>query len=153
VVLKKIFVDDEEKAGTVETYLCFFQNVGLVFDQLVRKLEETQLCITDVYEDIRKLKAKMLQIKYDNFWGFQTRQLMEKMQPTDKAKVKEDFIGFYNSVIAYIDKWYDLSSDNVMMKLKPIGLFEKLTFSDLEEVAVALKLTHTVNMDKLYEEF
>lgn len=64
-----------------------------------------------------------------------------------------NFTQFYSTVISYIEKWFDLSTDNVMMKLRPIGLFETLRFSDLEEVAAALKLTDTLNMDKLYEEF
>lgn len=81
MVLRKIFSDDDEdKAATVEIYLCFFQNVGVVFDQLVKKLEETNLSITDVYEDIRKFKAKIQQRKDDGFCGFQTRQLMDKLK-------------------------------------------------------------------------
>ncbi|KAF3842766.1 hypothetical protein F7725_001615 [Dissostichus mawsoni] len=78
---------------------------------------------------------------------------MDKLLPAEKAKVKVDFTKFYSTVISYIEKWFDLSTDNVMMKLRPIGLFETLRFSDLEEVAAALKLTDTLNMDKLYEEF
>lgn len=63
------------------------------------------------------------------------------------------FLKFYDSVIAYIDKWFDFSSENVMMKLKPIGLHKELSFTDLEQVVVALKMTETVSMDQLYEEF
>ena len=33
--------EDEEKTDTAEIYLCFFHNVGSVFDQLVKKLELT----------------------------------------------------------------------------------------------------------------
>lgn len=39
------------------------------------------------------------------------------------------------------------------MKLKPIGLHKELSFTDLEQVVVALKMTETVSMDQLYEEF
>jgi len=39
-----------------------------------------------------------------------------------------------------------------MMKLKPIGLHEELSFTDLDQVVVALKMTETVSMDQLYEE-
>lgn len=151
-MLRKIFVDEEAKADTVEIYLCFFQNVGVVFDQLVKKLKQTTLCITDVYEEIRKFKGKMKQRKDDSFCGFQTRQLMEKLLPSEKDKLNVDFIKFYTTVIAYNDRWFDFSTDNVMMKLRPIGLFETLRFSDLEEVTAALKLTDTLNMDQLYEE-
>lgn len=131
----------------------FFQNVGLVFDKLVKRLEETQLCIPDVYEEIRKFIEKMQQRKDDSFYRFQTRQLMDKLHPAEKAKVKVDFTKFYTTVISYIGKWFDLSTNNVMMTLRPIGLFEKLKFSDLEEVAAVIKLTDTLNMEKLYEEF
>lgn len=58
---------------------------------------------------------------------------------------------FYDTVITYIDKWFDFSPENVMVKL--IGLYEELSFTDLEQVVVALKMTETVSMDQLYEEF
>lgn len=48
---------------------------------------------------------------------------------------------FYNTVITYIDKWFDFSPENVTLKLKPIGLYEELSFTDLEQVVVALKMT------------
>ena len=34
-----------------------------------------------------------------------------------------------------------------------INLHEELSFTDLEQVVVALKMTETVSMDQLYEEF
>ncbi|KAK1888874.1 Mu-theraphotoxin-Hhn1b 3 [Dissostichus eleginoides] len=121
VVLRKIFSDDDEdKAATVEIYLCFFQNVGVVFDQLVKKLEETNLCITDVYEEIRKFKAKIQQRKDDGFCGFQTRQLMDKLLPAEKAKVKVDFTKFYSTVISYIEKWFN-SMNSLLFILRVLG--------------------------------
>ncbi|XP_078257165.1 uncharacterized protein LOC144594484 [Rhinoraja longicauda] len=152
VALKRIF-EDEEKTGATEIYLCFFHNVGCVFDQLVKKLEETKLCITDVYEEVRKFKMKMLQRKQDNFFGYQTKQLMDKQVPAQKTKQQQDFVKFYDFVITYIDKWFDFSPENVMMKLKPIGLYEELSFTDLEQVVAALKMTETVNIGQLHEEF
>lgn len=95
----------------------------------------------------------MQQRKDDSFYGFQTRQLMDKLLPSEKAKVKSDFTKFYTIVISCIDKCFDLSASNAMMKLRPIGLFDTLKFSDLEDVAAALKLTETLDMDKFYEEF
>ncbi|XP_071235666.1 piggyBac transposable element-derived protein 4-like [Salvelinus alpinus] len=37
--------------------------------------------------------------------------------------------------------------------VKLIGLYEELSFTDLEQVVVSLKMTETVSMDQLYEEF
>lgn len=37
--------------------------------------------------------------------------------------------------------------------VKLISLYEELSFTDLEQVVVALKMTETVSMDQLYEEF
>lgn len=56
MALKSIF-EYEEKTEAAEIYLCFFHNVGCVFDQLVKKLEETTLCITDVYEEVQNEDA------------------------------------------------------------------------------------------------
>lgn len=62
VALKRISLD-EEKTETSAIYLSFFHNMGCVFDQLVKKLEVTELCITDVYEEVQMFKMKMLQRK------------------------------------------------------------------------------------------
>ena len=40
-----------------------------------------------------------------------------------------------------------------MVQLKPIGLYDELSFPDLEQMVAALKLTDRINMDQLYEEF
>jgi len=48
------------------------------FDTLIKKLEETKLCITDVYEEVGKFKLKMLEQKNDSFFGYQAKQLMDK---------------------------------------------------------------------------
>jgi hypothetical protein len=55
-------------------------------------------------------------------------------------------------VFTYIDKWFDFSPENAMLKLKQIDLYEEPSFTDLEQVMVALKMTETVSMDQLYEE-
>ena len=151
-VLKRIF-QEEEKTDTAEIYLSFFHNVGCVFDHLVKKLEITALCITDVYEEVRLFKMKMLQRKQDSLFGQQTKQLVNKQLPAQKTKLQQDFNRFYDSVIAYIGKWFDFSSENVMVQLKPIGLYNELSFTDLEKVVAAIKLRDKVNMDHLYEEF
>ncbi|KAI4818969.1 hypothetical protein KUCAC02_004256 [Chaenocephalus aceratus] len=78
---------------------------------------------------------------------------MDKLLSAEKTKVKVDFTKFYSTVISYIEKRLDLSTDNVMMKLRPIACLRHSDYSDLEEVAAALKLTDILNMDKLYEEF
>lgn len=123
--------------------------MGCVFDTLVRKLEETKLCITDVYEEVGKFKVKMLQQKDDSFFRYQTKQLMNKQVLAQRSKQQKDFLKLYDSVIAYIDKWFDFSSENMMMKLKPISLHEELSFTDLEQVVVALKMTETESMGQL----
>lgn len=40
-----------------------------------------------------------------------------------------------------------------MEKLKVMGLCEELCFTDLEPMVAALKMTETVSVDQLYEEF
>lgn len=48
---------------------------------------------------------------------------------------------------------HTLTKENVMMRLRPIGLFEEVSYSDLKHVVTALKMTETFNMGKLYEDF
>ncbi|CAK6959109.1 unnamed protein product [Scomber scombrus] len=43
--------------------------------------------------------------------------------------------------------------ENVIVKLRPIILYEELSFTELEQVVDALKMTETATMDQLYEEF
>ena len=52
------------------------------------------------------------------------------------------------ALIAYIDKWFDLSPENVMVKL--IGLYEELSFTDLVQVVAALKMTVWTNSVKSF---
>ena len=59
--------------------------------------------------------------------------------PAQRSKIQQDFVKLYDS--------------NVMVKLKPIGLYDELSFPDLEQMVAALKLTDRINMDQLYEEF
>uniref|UniRef100_H3A0B7 DUF4371 domain-containing protein n=1 Tax=Latimeria chalumnae TaxID=7897 RepID=H3A0B7_LATCH len=94
VALKKIFTEDGEYTCIVEIYMCFFHNVACVFDELVNKLEESKLCITDVYTEMYRFKMKMLNRKEDCFFGFQAKQLMGKLLPEQKLKLKKDFITF-----------------------------------------------------------
>lgn len=94
----------------------------------------------------------MVQRKEDCFFGFQTKRLMEKV-PGQKTKIKDDFTAFYDSTVQYIDKWFDFSCENVMVQLRPIGLYDELTFTELEKMVPALKLGDSINMDDLYEEF
>lgn len=63
-----------------------------------KKLELTKLSITDVYEDIRESKMNMLQQKLVS----KKVVLSQHKGPSSNRTVK-----FYDSVIAYIDKWLD----------------------------------------------
>ena len=67
---------------------------------------------------------------------------MEKQLSAQRSMQQKDSLKFYDSVIAYIDKWFDFPSENVMMKLKLIGQQEELSFTDLEQV-VALEMTES----------
>lgn len=71
----------------------------------------------------------MLQWKQDNYFGYQTTQLMDKQ----RSKQQSDPATFYDSVIAYTDKCFDMSPENIMVKPKPVE--------------------DTVNMAQLYEVF
>ena len=113
----------KKKTDATEIYLCFFHNVDCVFEHLVKKLEETKLCITDVCEEFQTFKAKILQRKQDSFFGYHTKQLMDKQMPKEKSKQQQDVLEFYDNVRVYIEKWIDFSPENVMLKLRPIGLY------------------------------
>ncbi|XP_055503409.1 uncharacterized protein LOC129704349 [Leucoraja erinacea] len=58
-----------------------------------------------------------------------------------------------NTVRDIMDDQSLTEEENVMLKLKPIGLYKDLSFTNLEQVVAALKMTETVNMDQLHEEF
>lgn len=152
VVLRKTFIEEED-TDTAEMYLSFFHNAGSVFTELVKKLEEANLCITDVYEEVRKFRAKIMRRKEDEFFGFKTKQMMDKQLPKDRKVLAKNFVTFYGNIISYLDKWFDVSEDNIMTKLKPIGLYEELTFPHLQAVVSALGMSESVDMDQLYEEY
>ena len=118
--------EDEDKTGAAEIYLCLFHNVGCGFDQL-KSLEVKN-------EDA---SAETGQI----FWIPDQAADGQKSVSTKVQAATADCVKLYDSVIAYSDKFYS-SPENVIVKLKPIGLYEELSFTDLDlEVGAALKMT------------
>ena len=92
----------EEKTEAAEVYVLFPQS-GCVFDQLVKKLEETTLCITDVYEEVQKFNIKDASAETGQFFFSDTRPSSrwanncQHKGPTSNRTLK-----FYDTVITYI---------------------------------------------------
>ena len=63
MALRKTF-EEEVNTDTAEIYLCFFHNVGCVFDLLVRKLELTELCTTEEIQKATKDTTKSTSEKW-----------------------------------------------------------------------------------------
>lgn len=118
----------------------FFHNAGCVFDQLFKKNGENKSLNNRCVRGSPKVQNEDAIVETAQlFW-------IPDQVPAQKFKQQEDFGKFYDSVIAYTDKWFDFSQVNITRKLKPN---EEPSFTDLEHVMAALKLTETVNMDQL----
>ena len=70
---------------------------------------------------------------------------MKKQSPEQISNQKQEFEKFYSQSISYIEKWFDFSCENVLINLRPIGLYDKLSFDDLERVVNLLKVPVDMN--------
>ena len=98
----------------VELKVSFFQNVGFLFYTSVKKLEEAEITVIEVYELLKNLFEKMKTRISDSFYGFRTSQLLKKLPPDQRNALESEFVSFYKAVLEYTASRIDLSDNNVV---------------------------------------
>lgn len=124
-------------SSAAEMYMFFFHN----FDQLIKYLEETNLCIADIYMEVPKFNMKMPQQTQVKFW---IPNSAASSQHKRRSSCRTSMILSLHTMTSA------LISQQKNVKLKPVSFYE-LSFIDLEQVEPAIKMT--VSMDQLLETF
>lgn len=150
--IEKIFYSEAEETKTL-AYLHFVHNVMSAFNTLMRESQGNDIVITEMHESLCLFRSRLTQRLKDGFFGFQTKQILNKLTESERTKAIEDFNNFYTNCEQYLDKRYNFSDENMFSKLKFINLESEVSFGMIENAVSLLKLTSDISIDNLYEEF
>ncbi|KAL3976494.1 toll-like receptor 1 [Sarotherodon galilaeus] len=145
----------EGEADIVEVYLLFCNNVMCLFEEVVKKLEKNVTTSVDLYSIMECFLKRLIQRRDDGFYGYLTRQKLQRLSPSDADGARQEFTAFLDTAISYVRKWFDFSEENWLFHLQPLSLASgKISFDDMEKVIERLHLAGRLNisMDELYEE-
>ncbi|KAL7397330.1 hypothetical protein ABVT39_020256 [Epinephelus coioides] len=132
----------EEEAGIVEMYLLFCNNVMSLFEDV---------CV-DLYSIIDSFLRRLIQRRDDGFYGYPTRQKLQRLSPSDADVARQEFATFLNTAISYVQKWFDFSEQNWLFHLQPFSLASgKISFDDMEKITEQLHLVGSTG-SAIYEQ-
>ena len=148
----------EEEADLAEVYLLFCNNVLLLFEEVVKKLERDATTSADLYAIMDSFLRRLIKRRDDKFYGYLTRQKLQRLNASEANLAREEFTAFLNTAISYVQKWFTLSEENWLFHLQPLCLTSgKISYDDMEKITeklhlVARYVTHTVPLstDSLY---
>ncbi|XP_035772369.1 uncharacterized protein LOC102799583 [Neolamprologus brichardi] len=145
----------EGEADIVEVYLLFCNNVMCLFEEVVKKLEKNVTTSVDLYSIMECFLKRIIQRRDDGFYGYLTRQKLQRLSPSDADGARQEFTAFLDTAISYVRKWFDFSEENWLFHLQPLSLASgKISFDDMEKIIERHHLAGRLNisMDELYEE-
>ena len=131
----------EEEADIVEVYLLFCNNVMSLFEEVVKNLEKNTTTSVDLYSIMDSFLKRLIQRRDDGFYGYLTRQKLQRLSPSDADVARQEFTAFLNHAITYVEKWFDFSDENWLFHLQPLSLASgKISFDDMEKITDRLCL-------------
>ncbi|KAK1874558.1 Pre-mRNA-splicing factor CLF1 [Dissostichus eleginoides] len=143
-------VEDED---IVEIYLLFCNNILSLFEEVVKSLESNRTTCVELYSIMDEFRQKLIQRRDNLFYGYLTRQKLQRLLPHDAHMARAEFTAFLNTAISYVEKWFDFSEENWLFSLQPLLLQHgNLTFNQIEKVATKLNLINKLKMNELYDE-
>ncbi|KAK5622012.1 hypothetical protein CRENBAI_012469 [Crenichthys baileyi] len=145
----------EQEANIVEVYLLFCNNVMSLFEEVVKILEKNVTTSVDLYSIMDSFLRRLIQRRDDGFYGYLTREKLQRLSPSDADVVWQEFTAFLNTAISYVQKWFDFSEENWLFLLQLLSLTSgNISFDDMEKITKRLHLVGRLNlsMDELYEE-
>lgn len=152
--VKILFIDNDTSLinDDIEVYFYFLSHILQFFNLCINKLQGNNISITDVFDVMNNLKESLSSRLVDNFYGYQTNQLLDKS--SKKKCILKDFNNFLQNAIDYLNKWFDFSNDNWLKYVKCIQINDKIVYQDICKLIEKLNLVEmlTLNMDSLYEE-
>lgn len=147
-------VEDDEP-DLVEVYLLFCNNILTLFEEVVKKLERNDTTSADLYAIMHSFLTKLSQRRDDGFYGYLTKQKLQRLSPSDADVARQEFTAFLNTAITYIQKWLNFSEDNWLFHLQPLSLTSgRISYDGMEKIIEQLHLVsrQNISMDMLYDE-
>ena len=99
------------------------------------------------------LRTKLTNRLSDNFFGFTVNQALNKLITADKNNLCNQFIGFYQKAISYLEQRFDFSNNSLFRHLRIFQLEEMFTVEQLFSVVSELGITSNIDGDALYNEY
>ena len=106
-----------------------------------------------MHESLCLFRSRLTQRLKDGFFGYETKQVLNKLDESERIKAIEDFKIFYTNCQQFIDKRYSFSDENIFSRLKFINLESEVSFDMIENAVSLIKMTGNISVDNLYEEF
>lgn len=152
VQLLKSFFDDE--CGYC--ILLFLENVLADIQRAELKLQRVCTTAVDLYGIILGLSSKLEQRLTDKYFGNKTHLILNQLAASNPEKAKElqeSFESFIQSVIDYINSYFDRDRD-LFKRLSAFDFHTAgfLTWQSLFETVNFIKM-ECINLDELYNEY
>ncbi|CAF2809385.1 unnamed protein product [Rotaria sp. Silwood2] len=145
-IISMFFTSTEAKCT-----MYFLHNVLFDLQKKSLELQRYYVSIVDLSRIITSLLSKLNDRLKQNYFGYQTKILLNSLLDSDRKKLNQSFIDYVSSVIKYIEKYYDEQSELAeLTAVFGIREIDQIKFHQIEECVVFLKLE--VDHDKLFDE-
>ncbi|GBM12063.1 hypothetical protein AVEN_245467-1 [Araneus ventricosus] len=98
--IKNLFTD-----STDELYVWFVHGQLALFNKAILGMEEDNTIAFEVAEAHKALKRNLTERKASNFIPMDAKNIYRNLDEQVRNSVKEEFDGFYERCIAYLDLW------------------------------------------------
>ncbi|CAF1427499.1 unnamed protein product [Rotaria magnacalcarata] len=129
----------------------FLHNVLFDLQKKSLELQRYYISIVDLRRIITSLLTKLNDRLKQNFFGYQTKVLLNSLANAQREKLNKSFVDYVSSIIKYIEKYYDEQSELAeLTAVFGICDIDEIKFCQIEKCVAFLKLE--VDHDKLFDE-
>ncbi|CAF1249558.1 unnamed protein product [Adineta ricciae] len=129
----------------------FLHNVLFDVQKKSLELQRHYISIADLSRIITSLLSKLNDRLKQNYFGYQTKVLLNSLSDSDRTKLNQSFIDYISSVIQYIEKYYDGQSELAeLTAVFGICDIDQIKFHQIHDCVTFLMLD--VDHDKLFDE-
>lgn len=105
-IISMFFTSTEAKCT-----MYFLHNVLFDVQKKSLELQRHYISIVDLSRIVTSLLSKLNDRLKQNFFGYQTKILLNSLPDPDRKKLNQSFIDYVSSIIKYIEKYYDEQSE------------------------------------------
>ncbi|CAF1655930.1 unnamed protein product, partial [Adineta ricciae] len=131
--------------------LYFLHNLLFDIQKKALELQRHYVSIVDLNRIVSSLRVKLDERLKQNYFGYQTRVLLNSMIESERDKLTQSFFEYISTMLAYIEKYY--SEQKELAELAAIfGVcdLDRITFHQIEQCIDFLKMD--IDRDRLFDE-